>query len=135
MYREQFLETLHGGGVKGIYAGDVELSDLRTLYHQLYQVFRTTSIHKDGTVWHVQLSEVDEDYVKMRTMECLELKRFRVGNYSKEEITKTICDHVQEINIQILKDNKEDDELAKFGSVKTPDRFSVSELRKANFLG
>ncbi len=126
MYAEQLMKTIQGG----VYNGSVEYSDLRSLFDKIITTLKSRSVSDQGVVYQVQLSEVDEAYVKMWTTKCLESNSFRVGEYSKDEIIHTLCGHVSEINQQIAKEWAEYDESMSLSNkiVNIP-RYTVQELR------
>ncbi|WP_343748181.1 hypothetical protein [Fluviicola sp.] len=132
MYKEQFLMTLKDG----IYPGGVEHSELRSLYDNILKTFVRTGVYQNGTEQVVYISEVDEAFVRMRTMECLAStsRHYRAYDYDKALVLETICDHVAAINAKIEKDNREADEATILSKKPVPERYSIIELRKAGNL-
>lgn len=99
MYNTQFTQILE---TDDIYAGDPNHADLRFLYKNIIDSIKRRNVYENGTEYPVQLTNVDEAYVKSQVEGYLEDED--VGEYSKEHIINTLVSNTARINQSIAKD-------------------------------
>jgi hypothetical protein len=134
MYEEQFIQVLEK---EDLYGGDANYADLRFLFHDIITSIKHTNVLDKNTQYPVQLTVVDEDFVKLKMMEVLDVNEEKVEKYSKEDIINTVSKHTPKINVSISKDIREITEIYK--SMRAEPKFaaplvSVTELREKGLI-
>ncbi len=131
MYDQQFIQVLEEGD---LYSGEAKYAGLRFLYKEIIDSIKHIGVLENNTWLTVQLTKVDEDYIRDQVTNFLEDEE-RVEEYSKEEIIKSILKHTDRINSSISKDVKDAEYAYSIGVPRVFTQYTVAELRAKNLLG
>ncbi|MDH4472289.1 MAG: hypothetical protein QE487_06755 [Fluviicola sp.] len=134
MYNAQFTQVLEA---EDLYGGEPNYADLRFLYKRIIDSIKHISVLEGNTEYIVQLTNVDEDFVRSQVEGYLEINDDEIGEYSKEEIINTVSSNTARINQSITKDIKLIvDIYTSMGKepVFAMAQVSIAELRKRNLV-
>lgn len=131
MYEQQFIQVLETGD---LYNGDAKHATLRFFYKDIIDSIKHTGVLENSSWITVQLTKVDEEYVKSKVIEALDNTDREVGEYSNDEIIKSVFKNTDRINEIISKDIKDADYAYSLGVQPVFTRYSVDQLREKNLL-
>lgn len=102
IYEKELIQTLKGD----LYGGDKEYTDLRLIFNDIIKSIKHTSYIEDNCQHIVQLTNVDEVFVKRQTNLYFENTKKDIEKYSADNISLSIINNVDLINGIISKDLK-----------------------------
>lgn len=78
--------------------------NLRILFKKIIDSIKYTSYVENKTQHIVQLTNVDKEFVEMRSKEFLNITEIKIVPYSETDIIKTVSDNVEIINNSIFEE-------------------------------
>lgn len=134
IYEKELIQTLKGD----LYGGDKEYADLRFIFNDIIKSIKHTSYIEDNCQHIVQLTNVDEVFVKRQTNLYFENTKKDIEKYSADNINSSIINNVDLINGIISKDLKNIKDAYKLMGQKpkfSHELISVEELKEKLNLG
>lgn len=100
VYENEFIQTLYNG----VYCGDIKFGDLRVIFNDIIGIIKTTSYVEDNIQYMVDLTNVDDIFIKRQADLYFNTTKRNIEKYSKNDIISTIINNIDLINKEITKD-------------------------------